>query len=189
MDLKQAKELIGGQFSFMADSVEKIVKHLALNKDSKILDIGTGIGKMAIILALHGYKVLTGEPMDDDTEYAKQDWRENAKKVGVDHLISFKFFNAETMPFDDESFDAVFIFGSFHHFKDKEVTLKECFRVIHFDGLVCIIEPSKKNIEIIKKRRNNHPDYADPKDFIGNLPVKIEHQGDSEIDAYLITKK
>lgn len=189
MNLEQAKEAIGERFTFMADSVDKIVTELALKKDSKILDIGTGIGKMAIILALHGYRVLTGEPKDDDTEYAKQDWFNNAKKVGVDNLISFKHFNAENLPFADNSFDAVFIFGSFHHFCDKGLTLKECSRVIHSEGIVCIIEPSKENMEIIKKRRNIHPDHADPRDHVGSLPVKLEHKSDSDIDAYILTKK
>ena len=36
---------------------------------------------MAITLALNGSSVLTGEPEFDESEYAKQDWLNNAKKV------------------------------------------------------------------------------------------------------------
>ena len=56
---------------------------------------------MAIILALNNYNVLTGEPKGDNTEYAKRDWLTNAKKVNVDHLITFVHFNAEDMSFEN----------------------------------------------------------------------------------------
>ena len=36
--------------------------------------VGTGKGNVAVSLALHGYRVLTGEPEEDDSEYAKQEW-------------------------------------------------------------------------------------------------------------------
>ena len=64
---------------------------------------------MAINLALKNYQVITGEPESDESEYAKQDWLESARKIKVDHLITYTPFNAEDMPFEDESFNVIFI--------------------------------------------------------------------------------
>jgi len=73
---------------------------------------------------------LTGEPADDESIYAKHPWRENAEKVGVDHLIEFKSFDASDMPFEENTFDAIFFLGTFHHVAEdcRVKVLQECLR-------------------------------------------------------------
>jgi len=60
MDFSKAKELLGKEFSRDADFLSSVVSKLNLVKNSNVLDVGTGRGQMAILLALHGYQVLTG---------------------------------------------------------------------------------------------------------------------------------
>ncbi|MFX1390836.1 MAG: class I SAM-dependent methyltransferase [Promethearchaeota archaeon] len=172
MDLKEVKKLLGIEFSLIYDAVNPIIKNLNLDKDSKILDVGTGSGRMAITLAFNGFSILTGEPDDDISEYAKRDWLKNAKKVNVDHLITFTPFHAEKMPFNDEEFDAVFIMGALHHIDNKKAALEESVRVIKSGGVICVIEPSKKMLHFIKKEIPTHPDIVDPRDFAVNLSVE-----------------
>jgi 16S rRNA A1518/A1519 N6-dimethyltransferase RsmA/KsgA/DIM1 with predicted DNA glycosylase/AP lyase activity len=100
MNIEKAKKVLGKEFGFSDDFANAVIEELRLPKNARILDIGKGLGNMAIVLALNGYRVLTGEPEADDSVYAKQDWLANARKAGVDHLIEFQSFEAKSMPFD-----------------------------------------------------------------------------------------
>ncbi|MFW9873489.1 MAG: rRNA adenine N-6-methyltransferase family protein, partial [Candidatus Thorarchaeota archaeon] len=62
INLEKLKENLGERFSRDADFLNSVVIKLNISKTSKVLDIGTGWGTMAITLALHGYRVITGEP-------------------------------------------------------------------------------------------------------------------------------
>jgi len=188
MDITEVKKKLGGQFSFMFDFINSIVKDLELNKDAKILDIGTGKGRMAIILALNGYKVLTGEPEGDDPDYAQQDWLASAKKVNVDHLITFKYLEAENLPFEDDFFDGIFSMGALHHIGDKTAAFSEFSRILKTKGTICIFEPSPQVIEVIRKQHPSHPDVEDPRDYTKTLPLSVAIKESPTFNAFIFTK-
>ena len=67
MDITQAEEILGKQFGAVAEDANRLIQHLRLPQNAKILDVGTGMGYFAVILALNGYNVLTGEPESDNS--------------------------------------------------------------------------------------------------------------------------
>ena len=190
MNITEAKEILGDVFSFTADDTFRVIQQLKLPKDTIILDIGTGLGNLAITLALNGYSVLTGEPKDDDSIYAKHDWVRNAEKVSVDHLIKFKAFDAKDMPFEDNTFDAIFSLGSFHHI-DKEYridVLKECIRTSKANALICFFEPNQNCIKIIKELDPSHPEAADPNESVQGLNLEPQKIEGTFFDAFIFKK-
>jgi len=186
MDIKDVRDILGTEFSYVYDVINPVIQELNIDKDAKVLDIGTGRGRMAIVLALNEYKVLTGEPESDKSEYAKQNWLDDAKKVKVDHLITFKYFNAENLPFQDDYFDAVFMFGALHHINDKVLAIKECIRVVKSKYFFTIFEPTQQGLIYIRKKFATHPDPIDPRKLMGQLPVKIKEG--PMFNAFVITK-
>jgi ubiquinone/menaquinone biosynthesis C-methylase UbiE len=189
LDVEEIRNILGNEFAYMFNEINPVLQDLQLEKTAKILDIGTGEGWMAVILALNDYKVITGEPEDDESEYAKQDWLEPARKAKVDHMITYKSFDAEDMPFEDSSMDATFILGSLHHINDKEVALKECFRILKPDGIVCIFEPNSDAIKFIRERRSpTHPDAVDPRNYIQGLHFQSELIKRPFYDAHIFRK-
>lgn len=190
MDSEELRDVLGNEFVFIYDEISPIVQNLSEEKDAKMLDIGTGMGRMAITLALYGYKVITGEPESDQSEYAKQDWLESAKKVGVDHLISYTPFNAENMPFVDGDFDAIFILGALHHIDDKKAALEECVRVLKSGGIIYIFEPNRDGIKFIREKKfPTHPDSVDPRPLAKMLSLAIEVRNLSFYDAFILKKE
>jgi len=189
MNIKEAKEILGNEISFMFDFIDPIIQSLNLDKNAKILDVGTGQGRMAIILALNNYKVITGEPEGDNTEYAKQDWLANAKKVNVDHLITFVHFNAEDMAFENESFDALFSLAALHHIDDKSSAFNEFIRTTKPKGVIFIIEPTPRGIEAMRKRFPSHPDAVDPRIFAKNYNLSLEVKNGPLFDEFVFKKR
>ena len=183
-NLEKKKEILGERFSRDSDFLNSVVITLKLPKTSKILDVGTGWGTMAIILALNGYMVITGEP--EGTYWA--DWKSVAKKAKVEDMITFKPLNAENISFEDKSFDAIFLYTTFHHIGDKKRAFAELLRVMKSKGILVIIELTEDGVELVRERYRGHPDAVDPRDFTKELDLRIDVLESKYLNAYLFKK-
>ncbi len=185
MSLEKIKETLGEKFSRDADFLDSVITGLNLDKKSKILDVGTGWGFMAITLALHGYNVITGEP--ENAKWA--DWKSRAKSVNVEEKITFKPFYAENLPFENDSFDAIFLYTSLHHIEDKASAINEMLRVMKHDGYLIIIELTEMGVEQIRKHRMHHPDAVNSKGLIKEFDLEVSAKESRYLNAYICRTK
>jgi arsenite methyltransferase len=124
-----------------------------INKDSKVLDIGSGKGITAVYLAEKiGCSVIGVELSADMVEYA----RELVKKKGLTQKISFINQDAHELPFENNTFDVVFAECS-TVLMDKEKVFQEFIRVTKSGGYIGDLEmswkkdPDKKIVERANK--------------------------------------
>jgi SAM-dependent methyltransferase len=94
-----------------------------------ILDVGAAQGRTLIALGRLGYEAQGVEPWDAAIEVAEQ----LAASEGVS--ISIRKGSAESIPFDDASFDLVLAFSVMEHVTDLERSLREINRTLRPGGI------------------------------------------------------
>jgi len=113
-----------------------------VNHESKILDIGCGSGAFLTHFSSQGYSHLFGVEHDQSLIDFIPSGIANIK-VGI----------AENIPFEDNSFDAVFIYGVLHHLKTDSETYRmacdEIVRVLKPGGHIFIMEPGRYYVFIL----------------------------------------
>lgn len=110
-----------------------------VNSDSKVLDVGCAMGGFLDYLHKHGLNNLYGiDLIEDYVSYAK--------KKG-DYNI--KLGSAESIPFDDNSFDLLIMDQVMEHLVEPMKAFKEAKRVMVDGGLLCIGVPDASRYDEI----------------------------------------
>jgi arsenite methyltransferase len=112
---------------------QRLGSMLDLKYGSRLLDVAAGKGSSAIYLAQHfGCQVVGVEYSLKNVEAA----RSAAEAAGMTDWVSFKMGDAESLPFEDEEFDALICECAFCTFPDKGAAAVEFERVLHPGGRV-----------------------------------------------------
>lgn len=121
-------------------------------KNKKILDIGSGIGIMAMALKNLGADVTGVDkfifPDESENFYSipnfnelKRIWNENSLNVIKADAVK------EKLPFDDGCFDVVICDATIEHLNESPKTLfKEAHRVLKDDGIFLVTTPNLANL-------------------------------------------
>jgi SAM-dependent methyltransferase len=184
-------ESLGTRFAIVAKDGALALAALNLPKNAAILDVGTGSGNFAIYLAMQGYRVLTGEPATDQTQYAGRDWRATALKAGVLDRIDFAAIDAAKLPFDAKRFDAVFFFGVLHHIPEaqRRAVLHEALRAAKDGGAVVFFEPRRVMLEQLWVEDPKHPLAAKPRLYLpAELRVSEQQIEGEAMDIFIYRK-
>ncbi|OIQ18171.1 bifunctional demethylmenaquinone methyltransferase/2-methoxy-6-polyprenyl-1,4-benzoquinol methylase UbiE [Lacinutrix sp. MedPE-SW] len=118
---------------------KKVVKIVKETQPKTILDIATGTGDLAINLAETNAKKIVGF---DISPGMLEIGKEKVKKKNLDQKIDMVLGDGESMPFDDNSFDAITVAFGVRNFENLESGLKEILRVLKPKGTFVILETS-----------------------------------------------
>ncbi len=128
---------------------KRAIRLLAKAQPQKVLDLATGTGGVALALVrqLHTPQVIGL----DIAEAMLEVGRKKIAAQGLENRIQLQCGDAENMPFQDNSFDAITIAFGVRNFENLSKGLKEMHRVLKPQGEVVILEFSKPRIFPLKQ--------------------------------------
>ena len=122
-----------------------IISKAKLVKGGSMLEIGTGRGHMATLLAKNGFKFVSID-LDRKAQYAA---KLHLKTMNRDKLVTLKIMDAEKLRYKDGSFDNVISVNFIHHAKNPVRCLKEMIRVAK--NKLIIADINKRGERIMEK--------------------------------------
>jgi ubiquinone/menaquinone biosynthesis C-methylase UbiE len=143
----------------------KIRAKLGTISGGRVLDVGTGPGDFidTLMKALRDYDNFIG------IDISSKDFESTRKKF-KDQPVSLMEMNAESLEFDDSSFDTVCISYSLHHLRRIDLVLSEMLRVLKPGGTFILQEEFRDGQQTEAQKTN-----------------MLQHAWDAQIDSLLGT--
>ncbi len=143
---------------------KKVVKMVANTKPRKILDIATGTGDFAIMLAEIKPEKIVGL---DISQGMLEVGKKKVAEKGLNNLIEMVLGDSENLPFEDNSFDAVTVGFGVRNFENLDKGLSEINRVLRPGGIFVVLETSQPENFPFKQGYKFYSKYIIP--FLGRL--------------------
>ncbi len=116
----------------------KVARCVRKASPSTILDLATGTGDLAIMLASEcPQSAVTGI---DLSEQMLAIGSQKVSQAGLDQRVTLIPGDAENLPAKDDSFDAVTVAFGLRNFENMVQGISEIYRVLRPNGIVCILE-------------------------------------------------
>ncbi len=139
---------------------KKAVRLLQPEKPQHILDVATGTADLAL-------QAMTLEPQHvTGVDIAEEMLAVGREKIAAQNLtdrITLQRGDAENLPFDDASFDAVLVAFGVRNFQDLDAGLREMHRVLRPGGVLVVLEFSKPRAFPIKQGYNFYSRHILPR--------------------------
>jgi len=128
-------------------------------KAKKVLDIATGTGDLAIMLAKADIDDVTGLDISPGMlEIGKQ----KVKAEGLEQHVDMVIGDSEYLPFDEGTFDAITVAFGVRNFENLELGLSEIHRVLKTKGSLTVLETSQPSKFPVKQGFQFYSRYVIP---------------------------
>jgi demethylmenaquinone methyltransferase/2-methoxy-6-polyprenyl-1,4-benzoquinol methylase len=143
---------------------KKVVKIVGKNNPKQILDIATGTGDLALMMAsLNPDRIVGLDISAGMLEVGKR----KINKANLSEKIEMIVGDSEEMPFDDQTFDAITVSFGVRNFAHLDKGIKEIARVLKPTGVLVILETSNPTKFPFKQGYKFYTNYILP--IIGKI--------------------
>ncbi|WP_417942711.1 bifunctional demethylmenaquinone methyltransferase/2-methoxy-6-polyprenyl-1,4-benzoquinol methylase UbiE [Flavobacterium sp. RS13.1] len=118
---------------------KKVLKIVSDSKPKVILDIATGTGDLAILMAKSNAEKIIGL---DISAGMLEVGRKKVEEKNLSNRIELILGDSENMPFEDNYFDAITVSFGVRNFENLEKGFAEILRVLKPNGVFVILETS-----------------------------------------------
>ena len=135
------------KFCYDIEKERRFILEKAKPLCGQILEIGTGKGYFTVLLAKHGYQFTTVDISEEEQEFACM----NIKYLELEKNVDFKIGNAESLSFEDKSFDTIISVNTAHHLNNPFKVLDELIRIVSFEGKIVLSDFTKEGLGVVDK--------------------------------------
>lgn len=143
---------------------KKVLQLVAETRPEDILDIATGTGDLAILMAQTDALQIVGLDLSDGM---LEIGRKKVADKKLQDRIQLVQGDSENLPFDDHTFDAITVGFGIRNFENLEKGLEEIIRVLRPGGIFVILETSNPEKFPFKQGYRFYNKYVLP--LIGKL--------------------
>lgn len=176
-------------FGYDLEKERDFILDKSLPISGEILEIGTGKGHFALVLAKRGFRFTSIDISKQEQEIAML----NMQYFGLEKQVVLRIEDAENLSFPDRSFDTVFSINVFHHLEKPLVVLDDIIRLLRPGGKIVLNDFSDKGLEIINAchtyegRTHDYPKHRldEARDYLINKEFGID-EFQSEVQRVII---
>jgi demethylmenaquinone methyltransferase/2-methoxy-6-polyprenyl-1,4-benzoquinol methylase len=138
---------------------KKVVKLATQNQAKKALDVATGTGDLAVMLAEAGVTEVIGLDLSPGMLALG---KEKVSQKKLDDKIKMVIGDSENLPFEDNTFDAITVGFGVRNFENLEKGLGEILRVLKPKGTLVVLETSQPSKTPFKQGYKLYGRYVIP---------------------------
>lgn len=138
---------------------KNVVALVKKGKAEKVLDIATGTGDLAIMMAKADIHDVTGL---DISPGMLNIGIQKVKDQGLSEKVDMVIGDSEELPFDEGTFDAITVAFGVRNFENLELGLKEIHRVLKPEGSLIVLETSQPTKFPVKQGFQFYSKYVIP---------------------------
>ena len=133
------EQLYGDNFLSLSGerSSDNIIRLTNINTDTRLLDIGSGVGGPAIYFAQKTGCTVTGV---DIVEWNVDEANKRSSSCGLDRKVAFEVGDATHLRFNGEEFDVVISQDAWCHVPDKRKVVSEAVRMVKREGFIAFTD-------------------------------------------------
>jgi len=118
---------------------KKVLALVSQRNPKTVLDIATGTGDLALLMAETSAEKIIGL---DISAGMLEVGRKKIASANLSNKIEMVLADSESMPFDDNSFDAITVAFGIRNFEHLDLGLQEILRVLKPNGIFVVLETS-----------------------------------------------
>lgn len=107
---------------------------------AEVLDVGCGYGSFVLVARQHGYRAVGIDLAPTEVAFARE--RLAQERPDDDPDDAYRLHSATTLPFPDDSFDAVTMWNVLEHLEDRATAIAEAGRVLRPGGSLYLVAPN-----------------------------------------------
>lgn len=138
---------------------KNVVALVKKGKAEKVLDIATGTGDLAIMMAKADIHDVTGL---DISPGMLNIGIQKVKDQGLNEKVNMVIGDSEELPFDEGTFDAITVAFGVRNFENLELGLREIHRVLKPEGSLIVLETSQPTKFPVKQGFQFYSKYVIP---------------------------